>query len=193
MNLVNIPWDQALDTVLSLNKLVAKKNGIILMITTLEKATEEKQKEINIQKMLKKEEELVAKIFPISFANITELQTILNEYLTKGRGKISLDNRTNSLIVQDTVQTIEKLKRIIEVLDTQTPQVLIESKIVEVREEHKKEIGLTSGGGFQGFQFGYDPSWNCGAGNAPVGVPATVGQREGGPGFQFSSCSNSRC
>lgn len=186
LNLVNVPWDQALDTVLSLNKLVAKKNGIILMITTLEKATAEKQKELNLEKMLKKEEELVAKIFPISFANITELQTILNEYLTPSRGKISLDNRTNSLIVQDTVATIEKLKRIIEVLDTQTPQVLIESKIVEVREEHRKEIGLQSGGGFQGFQFGYDPLGTPGAGNASIGTPATT-EREGGPGFQFSS------
>lgn len=187
LNLVNIPWDQALDTVLSLNKLVAKKNGIILMITTLEKATAEKQKELNLEKMLKKEEELVAKIFPISFANISELQGILNEYITPGRGKISLDNRTNSLIVQDTVQTIEKLKRIIEVLDTQTPQVLIESKIVEVREEHRKEIGLQLGNR-SGFQFGYDPVGAAGAGNASVGdTSGGAGFREAGPGFQFSS------
>tara|TARA_B100000925_G_scaffold291314_1_gene278924 strand:+ start:3076 stop:4917 length:1842 start_codon:yes stop_codon:yes gene_type:complete len=187
LNLVNIPWDQALDTVLSLNKLVAKKNGIILMITTLEKATAEKQKELNLEKMLKKEEELVAKIFPISFANIAELQGILNEYITPGRGKISLDNRTNSLIVQDTVQTIEKLKRIIEVLDTQTPQVLIESKIVEVREEHRKEIGLQLGNR-SGFQFGYDPVGAAGAGNASVGdTSGGAGFREAGPGFQFSS------
>jgi type IV pilus assembly protein PilQ len=185
LNLVNVPWDQALDTVLSLNKLVAKKNGIILMITTLEKATTEKQKELNLEKMLKKEEELVAKIFPISFANITELQGILNGYLTPSRGKISLDNRTNSIIVQDTVQTIEKLKRIIEVLDTQTPQVLIESKIVEVREEHRKEIGLQLGDR-SGLQFGYDPLGTPGSGNASIGNAATT-QREGGPGFQFSS------
>ena len=154
------------------------------MITTLDKATAEKQKEMNLQKLLKEEEELVAKIFPISFANITELNEILSAYLTPERGKLSLDNRTNSIIVQDTVETIEKMKRIIEVLDTQTPQVLIESKIVEVREEHAKRIGLQTGGGFNGFQFGYDPLGTPGTGNSSIGTPATI-EREGGLVFSF--------
>ena len=130
----------------------------------------------------------MAKVFPISFAKIDELLKILEGYLTKDRGTISADNRTNSIIVKDTVQTIEKIKKIIKVLDTQTPQVLIESKIVEVREEHKKEIGLQSGGDFRGFQFGYDPLGTPGTGNASVGDSgAGTTFREAGPGFQFST------
>ena len=188
LSLINIPWDQALDTILGLNKLVAEKNGAILMITSLDKATEEKKKEIEVKKLLEKEEKLVAKVFPISFAKIDELLKILEGYLTKERGNISADNRTNSIIVKDTVQTIEKIKKIIKVLDTQTPQVLIESKIVEVREEHKKEIGLQSGGDFRGFQFGYDPLGTPGSGNASVGDSgAGTAFREAGPGFQFST------
>ena len=191
LSLVNIPWDQALDTILGLNKLVAEKNGAILMVTSLDKATEEKKKELAVKKLLEKEEKLVAKVFPISFAKIQELQKILEGYLTKGRGNISADNRTNSLIIKDTVTTIEKIKKIIKVLDTQTPQVLIESKIVEVREEHKKEIGLQSGGQFRGFQFGYDPLGTPGTGNASVGQAGQGNLREAGPGFQFSTAPTS--
>jgi type IV pilus assembly protein PilQ len=68
------------------------------------------------------------------------------------RGKISMDVRTNSIIVKDTAEAIERMKKIVELLDTQTPQVLIESKIVEVSERYSKEIGLE-----QGLGFGYDP------------------------------------
>ena len=86
LSLVNIPWDQALDTILGLNKLVAEKNGAILMVTSLDKATEEKKKkEIAVKKLLEKEEKLVAKVFPISFAKIEDLKEILNGYLTKDR------------------------------------------------------------------------------------------------------------
>ena len=192
LSLVNIPWDQALDTILGLNKLVAEKNGAILMITSLDKATEEKKKEILVKKLLEREEKLVAKVFPISFAKIEDLQKILEGYLTKDRGSIAADNRTNSIIVKDTVLAIEKIKKIIKVLDTQTPQVLIESKIVEVREEHKKEIGLQSGGQFRGFQFGYDPLGTPGSGNASVGESgAGAALREAGPGFQFSTAPTS--
>ena len=65
--------------------------------------------------------------------------------MTKDRGKVSYDNRTNQLIVKDTVETVERVKRIIEVLDTQTPQVLIEAKLVEVTEGFTQIFGLRDG------------------------------------------------
>lgn len=152
LNLVDIPWDQALDTVLEMSKLVAKKNGMILIVNTLENAIKE-QEEIKKAKVANLDQEpLLTKVFPISFANIEDLQKILAEYSTEKRGKISRDSRTNSLIIKDTADVIEKVKKIVELLDTQTPQVLIESKIVEVTERFTKEIGLD-----QGLTFGYDP------------------------------------
>ena len=167
LNLTNIPWDQALDTILNLNKLVAKKNGIILLVTTLETATKDKQIELDAKKVAKKEERLVAKVFPISYAKTTDLNKIIKEYLTPKRGRTSEDLRTNSIIVKDTPEVIEKIRKIIQVLDTQTPQVLIESKIIEVTKSYAKEIGLR-----EGFGFGYDP----------VG-----GGVDDGPGFSFST------
>lgn len=183
LNLTNIPWDQALDTILGINKLVAKKNGAILLIDTLSNATRDKKLEVEARKLALKEERLVTKIFPISYAPTKDLTKILNEYLTPKRGKISEDVRTNSLIIKDTPEVMEKLKKIIATLDTQTPQVLIESKIVEVSEDHSRQLGLE-----KGVNFGYDPIGQTGSGKSTVGDEAIPGT-DAGPGFSFSSAS----
>ena len=91
----NLPWDQVLDTILELAKLVAIKNGNILIITTLEKATAERKLLVEAEQLNRVREPLITKIFPISFATIAEMQTILKEYITT-RGSISADERTNS-------------------------------------------------------------------------------------------------
>jgi len=183
LNLTNIPWDQALDTILGINKLVARKNGAILLIDTLSNATRDKKLEVEARKLALKEERLVTKIFPISYAPTKDLIKILNEYLTPKRGKISEDVRTNSLIIKDTPEVMEKLKKIIATLDTQTPQVLIESKIVEVSEDHSRNLGLE-----KGVNFGYDPIGKVSREKSIVGdeiIPGT----DAGPGFSFSTAS----
>ncbi|OUR93065.1 hypothetical protein A9Q84_21415 [Halobacteriovorax marinus] len=181
LNLTNIPWDQALDTILGLNKLVARKNGVILMVTTYEKAAEEQKKEYEARKLKEKEVPLVTKVFPISYATTKEMLDILKDYITK-RGKLNHDVRTNSLIVKDTADTIERIRKIVEVLDTQTPQVLIESKIVEVNESYKKEIGLQNG-----LNFGYDPIGQVGPAQPSVIGSDIISGTNAGPGFSFSS------
>lgn len=181
ITLTNIPWDQILDTVLELNKLVAQKNGAILLINSLAKATEEKKLEIEAQKLTEKEEPLVTKVFMLSFASNKDMQKILANYTTKARGSIEIDERTNSLIVRDTADIIERIRRIIEVLDTQTPQVLIEAKIVEVNENYSRNIGLTNG-----LKFGYDPIGTKATAASGVGSAPSSGSN-GGPGFSFNS------
>lgn len=155
LNLNDIPWDQALDTVMDMSKLVAKKNGMILIIQTQDAYTQELESIKKAKEATREQEIMVTKVFPISFAKIEDLKKILDEYSTEKRGKISIDLRTNSLIVKDTSEVIERMKKIVELLDTQTPQVLIESKIVEISERYAKEIGLTNGIGW-----GYDPFSN---------------------------------
>jgi type IV pilus assembly protein PilQ len=171
LTFTNIPWDQALDTVLQLSNLVAKKNSNILMVTTYDKAVAEKQQKLENEKKIAEKEPLVTKIFPISFADLGDIEKILKEYLTPERGKITTDQRTNSLIVKDTVEIIEKMKKIVETLDTQTPQILIEAKIVEATESYSKRIGLENG-----LTFGYDPV-------SPI-------QTSSGPGFSFNSATS---
>jgi type IV pilus assembly protein PilQ len=181
LNLTNIPWDQALDTILGLNKLVATKNGMILMVTSLEKATADAEAAAKARSLAQDEEPLVTKVFPISFSSLEDISVIMEDYLTPERGKISRDERTNSLIVKDTVDVMERIRRIIEALDLQTPQVMIESKIVEVTEQYSKEIGLQTG-----LQFGYDP---VGVKAPPAGTGTDLDSI--GPGFVFSSAPTS--
>ncbi len=151
MNLVNIPWDQALDTMLRLNDLVAQKNGSILIIKTLQEATNEAKARSDAEAKRLESEPLLTKIFPVSYADAKSMETIVSAYITK-RGAIQIDERTNSMIVKETQDAIDKIEKILGFLDTQTPQVLIESKFVEIFENHAKSVGLV-----QGLSFGYDP------------------------------------
>ena len=188
LSLTNIPWDQALDTVLDLSKLVATKNGNILLVNTLEQATLERQAELDAQTVTLKKEPLVTKVFPISFSKPEDLEKIVKTYLTEGRGTSAVDKRTNYLIVKDTPGNIEKIKKIIETLDTQTPQIQIEAKIVEMDEGYKKELGLK-----KGVSFGYDPVGEKGVKqSALAGQNTTNGNilqapQNTGPGFSFST------
>lgn len=153
ISLTNLPWDQILDTILSLGDLAAYKTANILTIKTAIQAREERQRELESQNANRRQEPLVTKIFPVSFSNPQEMVTILNDYLTPDRGAIQIDQRTSNIIVKDTIEVIERMKRIIETLDTETPQVLIESKIIEATENYSFRAGLSRGG----LTFGYDP------------------------------------
>lgn len=171
LSLTNIPWDQALDTILSLARLVATKNSNILSVKTLEQTTKEREALAAAEALKIGLEPLVTKVFPINFADIASLMTIIKDYQTEKRGTMQQDARTNSLIIKDTVDSIERIQKIVELLDTQTPQVLIEAKIVEANEGYSKRLGLRSG-----LSFGYDPVTPSGSLDA-----------NSGPGFNFSS------
>ncbi len=170
LTLTNVPWDQALDTIMSLSKLVAVKNSNILVMKTLSTATKEREEQIKTDQLKEGLEPLVTRVFLINYSTLGSISTIIKDYLTPTRAKLQTDERTNSLIVIDTVESMERIKKIIETLDTQTPQILIEAKIVEASESYSKRIGLS-----RGITFGYDPFVN------------TTGRVDSGPGFSFSS------
>lgn len=158
INLTNLPWDQVLDTILDLGKLVAIKHGNILSVKTEASARAERQLELDAQNASKTLEPLVTKIFPLSYAAPADMIKILTPYSTKERGSIAEDTRTQNLIVKDTVDVIERMKKIVETLDTQTPQILIEAKIIESKEFYELKIGLEG----TGINFGYDPFTSSG-------------------------------
>ena len=185
LSLTNIPWDQALDTILSLGNLVGEKHSNILTIKTAVKARAEKKIELDQRNMNKIQEPMVTKIFPLSFATPAGIINIIGDYLTgaviagavsvgqnvEQVGTAKIDERTNNLIVRDTVEVIERIKKIIETLDTETPQILIQSKIVEVNESYELRAGLGAGG----LAASYDPVQNS----------STIGDNSGT--FSFSS------
>ncbi|MAX65484.1 MAG: hypothetical protein CME66_00960 [Halobacteriovoraceae bacterium] len=152
ISLTNLPWDQVLDTVMNLGDLVATKFGNILTVTTAAKARQEKNMELNNQNKTKILEPLVTKIVPISYSKLEEISAILQAYSTPERGSIQSDKRTQNLIIKDTVDVVERMRKIIQTLDTQTPQILIEAKIVEATEDYELRAGLT-----EGLKLNYDP------------------------------------
>jgi type IV pilus assembly protein PilQ len=154
---------------MTIGKLVAQKNSNILVIKTKETAQKEQELDMAAVKLKEGLAALVTRVFLINYATLADIERIIKEYVSE-RGKIQLDERTNSLIVKDTVDSIERIKKIIETLDTQTPQILIEAKIVEANESFAKRMGLE-----RGLTFGYDP------------VIDTTQRIPTGPGFSFSS------
>ncbi len=155
ISLTNTPWDEALDTILKLNKLVGAKHANILQIKTEEKDIAEKEAAVKAEEKRKKADPLVTKVFPLSFAKITEIIPVLSKYKSNN-GETLSDARTNNLIIKDTVENIEKMRKIIELLDTPTPQVLIEAKIVEVEESNLFNLGFSNETG--GLQLDYNES-----------------------------------
>lgn len=181
LSLTNIPWDQALDTIMKIAKLSAEKSANILIVKTQEAANKEKDEEQKLAALKTKLEPLVTRVFLINYAGLEDISKIIKDYLTPERAALQTDERTNSLIVKDTVDSIERIKKIIETLDTQTPQILIESKIVEASETFSKSIGLSNG-----IRFGYD-AFTPGGGTVPgEGNGQTIGTVFG-PGFSFTS------
>lgn len=176
LTLTNVPWDQALDTIMGLSKLVAQKSSNILLVKTLDQATKEREAELKAAQLKEGLEPLVTKIFLINYASLADISKIIKDYITPQRASIQIDERTNSLIVRDTVDSIDRIKKIIETLDNQTPQVLIEAKIVEANESYSKRIGLTRGFTTQYRPFGdiAAPAGNFTLSTAPTENAATA-------------------
>jgi type IV pilus assembly protein PilQ len=135
----------------------AERNNNILRITTLESLTNEKQALLRAQRATEASAPKVTKVFPISYANLGDLAATIGKFVSTPTGAsatldpgvtpavVQVDSRTNSLIVRDLPENIERVRKLIEVLDTQTPQVLVEAKIVEASEGFSKAIGGSLG------------------------------------------------
>lgn len=145
ISLNRVAWDQCLTVIMKIKKLGYAKIGNILRIATLDvlsKELNDKVKEYNDRKQI---DPTKVQIFPISFAEGSDLQDKMKIFLTKDRGSISFDSRTNSMIVIDTEDVLKKIGIMIRNLDTPPAQVLIEGKIVEANENFQNQIGVNWG------------------------------------------------
>ncbi len=146
LSLVDVPWDQALDVVLTTLSLGAERSHNILRILTLANLTSEKKQQLEAKKAAEATAPLITRVYPISYAAIGDIAKVLTSFKASSttgtsQGKIDTDKRTNSVIIQDIQENLDRMGKLIELLDTQTPQVLIESKIVEATEGANFTIG----------------------------------------------------
>jgi len=144
IKLRNIPWDQALTVVLQSRLLGYVKQGNILRIATLKSLQIESDASRNVIESQRQLEPLRVRLFPLSYAVAKDLELQSKDFLST-RGKARADVRTNTLIVTDIDEVLERIKVLIKKLDLQTPQVLIEAKVVEARESFERTIGIDWG------------------------------------------------
>jgi type IV pilus assembly protein PilQ len=145
-----VPWDQVLDLVLKMNRLGMAYEGDIIRIATLstltaeEKARQEQIKaERQSQQVVESLEPLVTEYIPVNYSDAkAEVLPHVQNVLTRERGNATVDQRNNQLIVTDTAAKLEQIKQIVERIDTVTPQVIIEAKVVEVSDEFSMELGI---------------------------------------------------
>ena len=168
--LAEVPWDQALDLILSTRQLGAERKNNILRITTLDNLTREKQAELAAKRAAEATAPKVTKVFPISYAKLPDIVTAFKNFgsnlaAADAQTVVQPDDRTNSIIVRDTVDNVERMKKIIEVLDVQTPQVLIEAKVIEASETFGRSLSGSLGFGRTNPSTGegYGSSFNTGA------------------------------
>ena len=160
MRLKNVPWDQALDVVLEANNLGMRREGNIIWVTTrakikqLEQEKEDKRKAKldRIQeeqaarkraKELEKElEPLLTEYIPVDFANAdTDIKPHI-ENIKSERGSISVDKRTNTVIMTDIASILEKAKKIARQFDTPVKQIMIEARIVDASTGFTRDMGI---------------------------------------------------
>jgi type IV pilus assembly protein PilQ len=141
----DVPWDQALDVVLQAKSLGMVRQGNLLRVAPLAQLEQEREAAIARQKQQQQLAPLETRLVPVSYATATNLQPRVRELLTE-RGSVSVDTRTNMLIVRDIVGQLDDVEDLVRSLDTQTPQVLIESRIVEAGSTYSRDIGIQWGG-----------------------------------------------
>jgi len=178
LKLSNVPWDQALDVILENSGLGATVEGNVLKVAPL-KTLQARQAAISDAAQSKEQlEPLVTKQVFINYAKAEELEPLADPLLSS-RGEIKIDARTNSLLVTDTRGRVNEVEDLLNNLDTRTPQVLIESRIVQATLDFTRELGV---------QWGFNYRASAATGN-PTGAtfPASVGVGGAGVGSPFGT------
>jgi type IV pilus assembly protein PilQ len=141
----SVPWDQALDVILNAKGLGMVRRGNLLRVAP--QATLEKEREMAIARQKQQVElaPLETRLVPVSYASATDLSSRIKELLSD-RGSVSVDSRTNILIVRDVSNNLDDAEELVRSLDSQTPQVLIEARIVEATTSFTHDVGIQWGG-----------------------------------------------
>lgn len=146
MRLIDVPWDQALDVILRNYTLSKTLEGNIIRIAPTSVLAKEEEEIARAKESLEKAGDLVTKVYAINYSAVTAIKQAIDDarILTK-RGFISIDERTSSVIIKDVEHRHAEYESLIDALDMPTPQVSIDAKIVEVRSDSTKELGIQWG------------------------------------------------
>ena len=139
-----IPWDQALDIILRQHKFGRTIDGNILRIATVATLTREDEERRRLEESRELAGPLQTKYYELSYARASDIRSLLANKISS-RGEMSMDERTNMLIITDVIDRFDLLEQLIAVLDTPTPQVSIEARVVEATSNFVKNLGIQWG------------------------------------------------
>lgn len=186
IRLVDVPWDQAFDIILEANNLGAERIGNVVRIAPLERIRAERRLRAEAAKATEEIEPLVTEVIPINYGNVKEIGEQGIKPILSSRGKVVVDERTNTLVVTDIKSNVEKAKQLVRTLDAQTPQVLIQAQVIEANLDFSRELGIQWGGSFETSDSkGSFTGSGASSGDWAVDIPATVGTGAGGA-LQFA-------
>jgi type IV pilus assembly protein PilQ len=207
IRLVDVPWDQAFDIVLQANNLGAERIGNVVRIVPLERLSAERRVRAEASKVTEEIEPLVTEVIPINYGKVREIGDAGVKPILSSRGKVVVDERTNTLIVTDIRSNVEKAKLLVRTLDAQTPQVLIQAQVIEANLDFSRELGIQWGGAFietssnpvalgsaKGASGGITaPGSSTGSGDLAVNLPAAVSSGAGGAvQFAIANLTNTK-
>ncbi len=163
LNLQDVPWDQALDIILESKDLGIRKLGRVWSIDLQKNIDEQERRALEARKEIKKLEPLRTEFITINYSKASDLEKLLKDGGNKAsshsfvsnRGSVSVDERTNTLVIQDTSERLEDIRRLIRALDKPVRQVLIESRVVIANDDFTKDLGVKFGQSTN-FTFGKD-------------------------------------
>ena len=148
ISLTAVPWDQALDMILKIRGLDKRLDGNILLIAPSDELTARETQELQSKQQVQSLAELKSANIAINYATAAGLAEILKSQeggILSDRGTVSVDERTNTLLIRDTQESIDEARNVIETLDIPVKQVLIESRMVTVRENADEQLGVRWG------------------------------------------------
>lgn len=149
LRLKNVPWDQAMDIILKTKGLGMRQEGNVIMVAPQEEIATREKLELEAQQQLKELAPLRTEFVQINYAKADELANLIkadSNNLLSERGNVTVDQRTNTLLIQDTANNLSEIREVVSALDIAVRQVLIESRIVVANEDFSKDLGV---------QFGY--------------------------------------
>ncbi|MGM0672463.1 MAG: type IV pilus secretin PilQ, partial [Pseudomonadota bacterium] len=149
LRLNNVPWDQALDVILQTRGLDKRMDGNVLYVAPSEEIAARERMEMEAERDRQELEPLRTEFVQINFAQADQIASMLEsdeggQFLSE-RGSVTIDTRTNTLLVQDTQSRIEDVRRLVSTLDVPVQQVLIETRIVVAEDTFNRELGARFG------------------------------------------------
>lgn len=148
LRLENVPWQRALNTILRVKGLSSRMDSNILIVAPSEELAEREAQELEAKQRLSQLAPLESAYIQINYAKAADIAAILrteSSDLLSERGAVTVDERTNTLLVRDTPRQIEEVESMVKTLDVAVKQVVIEARMVTVRDNISDELGINWG------------------------------------------------